>query len=185
MIYITSDLHFCHDKEFLFKTRGFNNIEDHNKIIVSNWNSKVKDEDEVYVLGDLMLKDNDTGIALVRQLKGKIHIILGNHDTSVRIELYKTLPNVVEIVYATQIKYKKLNFYLSHYPTLTGSGNLEKDLAKEWLINLHGHTHQSTNFYEDNYPFKYCVGLDSHNNQVVSLDQIIEDIKTKVKEITK
>jgi len=184
MIYITSDLHFCHDREFLFKSRGFNNIEDHNKTIVDNWNKVVKDSDEVFVLGDLMLNNNDVGIALVKQLKGKIHIIIGNHDTPARIALYKTLTNVLEVVYATVLKYRGITFYLSHYPTIIGSGNLEKDLTGGWLINLFGHLHQQTNFYND-IPLMYHVGVDSHHNQVVSLDQIIQDCKAKIAELTK
>ena len=32
-----------------------------NKEIVENWNSKVKDNDIVYVLGDLMLGNNEKG----------------------------------------------------------------------------------------------------------------------------
>lgn len=177
MIYFTSDLHFCHDREFMFKPRGFNNIDDHDKTIVANWNAIVKDDDEVYILGDLMLNDNQKGIALLRQLKGKLHIILGNHDTSARIELYKTLPNVIEVVYATIVKYNNYSFYLSHYPTITG--NIEKPKrAQHLLYNLYGHTHQQTNFY-NNIFFIYHVGLDSHENKIVSLDQIIQDCKTK------
>ncbi len=112
-------------------------------------------------------------------LKGKIHIVLGNHDTNTRIELYKTLPNVVEVVYATMICYKKYHFFLTHYPCMTG--NLEKESLKACTLNLYGHTHQKQNFYQD-MPFIYHVGCDSHNCAPISLDQIIEDMNNKVKE---
>jgi len=177
MIYFTSDLHFCHDRPFLFTPRGFTNIDDHDQAIVKNWNSIITEDDDVYVLGDLMLNDNNRGISLVKQLKGKIHIILGNHDTDIRIELYKTCPNIIEVVYATVLKYKKRIFYLSHYPTMVrdvGQGNLPNKI----LYNLYGHTHQQKNFYNDTF-FIYHVGLDSHNNYPVSIDQIIEDCKAK------
>ena len=39
-IWFTSDLHFCHDKEFLYKPRGFNSIEEHDTAIIQNWNKK-------------------------------------------------------------------------------------------------------------------------------------------------
>ena len=48
-------------------------------------------------------------------------------------------------------------------------------------LNLYGHTHQQTNFYQD-MPFIYHVGLDSHNCTPVHIDQIIEDMKNKVDE---
>lgn len=179
MIYFTSDLHLYHNREFLFTPRGFSNVEDMVNTFLKNYYDAVTDEDDVYILGDLILNDNDRGIEALKTLKGKLHIILGNHDTDTRVELYKKLPNVVEVCYSTIIKYKKYRFYLSHYPTITGC--LENKHLSEMLINLYGHTHQKTNFYND-MPFMYHVGLDSHDMKVVSIDQIIEDCKKKVTE---
>lgn len=164
----------------MFQPRGFSDIETHNKTIVENWNNLITDEDDVYLLGDLMLNNNEAGMNLLSQLNGKLHIIIGNHDTDERVKLYRTLPNVVEEPkYANVIKYGKYKFYLSHYPTFTSS--LEKEHLSNCLINLYGHTHQQTNFYND-IPFMYHVGLDSHNNTPVSIEQIIEDCKAKAKE---
>ena len=83
-IYLSSDLHFFHDKDFIYKPRGFENILDMNETILKNWNNTVSEEDEVYLLGDLMLGDNNKGIELIKQLNGKIHVILGNHDSATR-----------------------------------------------------------------------------------------------------
>ena len=89
--------------------------------------------------------------------------------------------NGFEVIgYADVIKYNKINFYLSHYPTFTS--NLEKgNNIREHVVNLFGHTHQQTNFYND-IPFMYHVGVDSHNCTPVLIDDIIEDIKNKTKE---
>ena len=100
MIYFTSDLHLGHDKDFIYKERGFDNISSHNIAILKNWNSIVTPDDVVYVLGDLMLGDNSAGMSILKQLNGTIHIILGNHDTDSRIALYKTLPQVTDITFA-------------------------------------------------------------------------------------
>lgn len=178
-IWFTSDLHFGHNKEFLYGPRGFNNAWEMSEKIVENWNKVVAPEDDVYVLGDLMLGDNEYGRKMICQLKGNLHIILGNHDTEARQEIYKNLYNVVEVCYATQIKVDGWNFYLSHYPTMTC--NLEKDFSKHCLLNLYGHTHQKGNFY-NGLPFCYHVGLDSHNNTPVSFEQVIEDITNEVKD---
>lgn len=72
-----------------------------------------------------------------------------------------------------------MNFYLSHFPTLTA--NLNDKNIKQCVINLFGHTHQQTNFYEDR-PYMYHVGVDSHNSTPILLDDIIEEIFTKAKE---
>ena len=87
-IWFTSDWHFCHDKDFLWFPRGFDSIEMNNLAILSNHNLLVSNEDDVYVLGDLMLNDNEKGLELIKSMKGKLHIILGNHDTESRMELY-------------------------------------------------------------------------------------------------
>ena len=36
MIYLTSDTHFCHNKDFLYEPRGFQSIEEHDEAIVKN-----------------------------------------------------------------------------------------------------------------------------------------------------
>ena len=116
MIYLSSDLHFGHDVHFLYTPRGFFNIREHDEAIIERFNSIVQSEDDLYLLGDLMLGDNEHGLNCLRQLNGKLYIVYGNHCTDARKELYKTLPNVVEILgYAGMLKYKKWRFYLSHY----------------------------------------------------------------------
>ena len=67
-----------------------------------------------------MLNDTVYGMECLKQIKCQdIRIIIGNHDTNSRIELYKTLPNICVIGYAALIKHKKWNFMLSHYPMAT------------------------------------------------------------------
>lgn len=180
-IWLTSDTHFCHDREFVYGPRGFTNIEDMCEAIVKRWNSVVKPEDIVYHLGDVMLNDNEKGMEFLKRLNGQIYILRGNHDTNTRVNLYMEAPNVFDCgTYARVIKYGKYHFYLSHYPTMTS--NLENNAhISEHIINLYGHTHQMDNFYQD-IPFMYHVGMDSHDCYPVDLDTVIEDIKAKVNE---
>lgn len=176
-IFVTSDLHFCHNRIFLYEPRGFSSVEEMNKAIVKNWNEVVTDDDDVYVLGDLMLNDNEAGLAYLAQLKGKLHVILGNHDTEARIKLYKDFPSIVEVSFAYRLKYGKYNFYLTHYPTLTDNGDNEPVWTK--VINLCGHTHTSDKFLDwDKGPI-YHVELDAHNNRPVKIEDVIEDIRNK------
>ena len=176
-IYFTSDTHFCHNKDFCYEPRGFKTIEEMNEKIFNNWNSIVTDEDDVYHLGDVMLNDDIQGMMYLKNLKGKIHIIRGNHDTDTRVEKYKQLDNVVEITYATIIKYEKVHLYLCHYPTLTANYDDDKPWHKN-LVNLFGHTHQQENFYNNN-PYMYHVGVDSHNCKPIEIEEILEEIRQK------
>ena len=182
MIYLTSDLHFNHDREFIYKPRGFNSVEEMNNTIITNFNGVVTSVDDVYILGDLMLGGPDKlgeGLELISALNGKLHLVRGNHCTDKRWEAYKDLHNVVEQQNAIYLKYKGFHFYMSHYPTFTA--NLEKESLKQCTINLYGHTHQQSNFYND-IPFMYHVGVDSHNNCPVSIDEAIRDMYKKAEE---
>lgn len=178
-IFITSDTHFGHDREFIFQPRGFRDIYSHDQNIIHNWNSVVGKNDTVYHLGDVMLGDNVHGLECLKQLNGQIHIIRGNHDTNTRLALYEECDNVVEVCNAAYLKYRKYYFYLTHYPC--DSGNLAHDSLKSTTCNFFGHTHQQTNFYRD-IPYMYHVGVDSHNCTPVNIDDAINDMKVKFEE---
>jgi calcineurin-like phosphoesterase family protein len=181
-IFLTSDLHFNHNREFIWCARGFSSVEEMNETIVKNWNEAISPEDDVYVCGDLCLGGADAmgpNTQLIERLNGRLHVVLGNHDTPARIEMYRFCKNIVEICYATMIHYRGYHFFLSHYPCMTA--NLEKESLKQCTINLFGHTHQTKNFYND-IPFMYHVGMDSHNCTPVLLDDAIEEMKNKVQE---
>ena len=179
-IFVTSDTHFGHDREFIWGPRGFASSEEHDKTIVANWNSVVFPEDTVYVLGDLMLGDNVKGTECINQLNGNIYVIRGNHDTDNRWNnVYANIEKLNLIGWADVIHYKKYHFFLSHFPTNTT--NIEAESLKQCTLNLFGHTHSKEKFRED-IPFYYNVALDAHNNCPVLLDNIIEEMKEKYNE---
>lgn len=180
-IYVTSDTHFGHSKNFLYEPRGFKNIYDHDNTIIKNWNKIVQPEDDVYLLGDVMLNDNDYGLSCLKQLKGQIHIIRGNHCTDARIALYKECWNVVEVCDAKWLKIGKQSFFLSHYPCLTDNHDDGKPLNRR-VISLCGHIHTSDKWYDWNNGLIYHVEMDAHNCTPVSAEQIINDIKEKINE---
>lgn len=194
MIWFTSDLHLCHDKDFVWQARGFNDVDEMNWAIVKRWNETVYPDDDVYVLGDLILNDVEWGLKLLSKLNGYIHIIRGNHDTDAKVERYMELPNVISVEYATIFRYKKAIFWLSHYPTITANYDDDKPWAQH-LVNLFGHTHQTNPFYYldkgDYYtgqqatpnPYMYNVGVDAHNCTPISIDEIIADIRKKKEEL--
>lgn len=184
-IFLTSDLHFNHDREFIWKARGFKSVNEMNEKIIENFNSVVGKEDDVYILGDLCLGGGDAATLLknknlIEALNGKLHIIRGNHDTNTRVRMYESCTNVVSVVkWADMLSYKYYHFYLSHFPTITS--NLEKESLRQCTCCLYGHTHQLTNFYLD-MPMIYHVGVDSHNCYPVNIDDIITEMKAKVVE---
>lgn len=180
-IWICSDWHFCHEKDFLWKPRGFKNQYEMNAAIIENHNAIVQPEDDVYCLGDCVMNDNDEGIRCIKRLKGKIHIIRGNHDSNARIELYKDCHNVIEVCDAKWLKTNKQTFFLSHYPCLTDNHDEDKSLNRR-IISLAGHTHTKDKWLDWNKGLIYHVEMDAHNCKPIPIEQIIEDIKIKMEE---
>lgn len=180
MIFITSDLHFFHDKEFIYKPRGFNSEQEMREYYIKIWNEKITNEDDIYILGDFCLgQDFDAIKDLILSLNGKIHLIHGNHDTDKKLELYKTLENIVEVVpVKDRFRYKDYRFYLSHYPTITS--NLETN-PKNCVFNLYGHIHENKKFYEER-PYMMNVSMDAQDNKILCIEEVISQIEGKIEE---
>lgn len=117
-----------------------------------------------------MLGDNESGIEYIKKMNGNIHVILGNHDTDARVELYKECPNIKSVQYAHRLKWKKWSIYLSHCPMIVAHND---ETPKLW--SFHGHTHSKEKFSDLSHC--YNVNLDAHNCYPVELEQILEDIQ--------
>lgn len=181
-IWICSDWHFGHNKDFIYIPRGFSSEEEMTETLIKNHNELVSPEDTVYCLGDVMLGDSEKGISALSKLNGTINIIRGNHCTDTKCKMYKSLPNVNFLGNAITMRYRKFVFYLSHYPTLTGNFDFDQQLYKK-VINLCGHSHTKDMFSDwDKYsaPIIHCE-VDCTNNKPIELDTIIELMKEKRK----
>lgn len=74
-----ADTHLGHDNIRRMSNRPFDTVEEMDKTIINNWNSRVTDHDDIYILGDFSYKCEDP-ISYLEQLKGRKHLIIGNHD---------------------------------------------------------------------------------------------------------
>lgn len=178
-IFLTSDLHFCHNKEFIWKARGYNCVADMNEGLVHRWNYIVTENDIVYFLGDFFLEHTDLGLTFLHCLHFKeLYWVLGNHDTTKKVDaVINEFKNIHICGTSTLLKHHKKHLLLSHYPTLTANYD-DKEFNKH-VINFHGHTHQQKNFLDDSNPFMYHVGVDSHNGYPVNIDDAIADVRSR------
>ena len=175
MIYITSDFHLNHNKDFIYKARGFNTVEEMNFELIKRYNQIVSPEDTVYILGDCILGEVEN-VAMLAALNGHKILIAGNHDTDNRIAAYDKARIFECSRLATRFRYRGYSFYLSHYPTLTA--NYDDKNLKHMTINLCGHMHTTDPFYHIRMGImSYHVEVDAHNLQPISLDDIIKNIK--------
>lgn len=81
MRYFSSDIHAFHKRILEFcPNRKCKTIEEHNELIVNNFNSILTNQDETYHLGDFSFGDIIQTERFLRRLNGKHHLVIGNHD---------------------------------------------------------------------------------------------------------
>jgi calcineurin-like phosphoesterase family protein len=174
-VYFCSDFHFCHDREFIYKPRGFDSVYEMNEQIIKNFNEVMDWTDDLYILGDCFLNNNEEGISYMRRLPGKKHVIWGNHDTVARQELMET-EGWDCLGYAHQMRLNGYSLYLSHYPTLTANHDDNKPLKRK-TICVCGHTHTQDKFQDFDKGLIFHVELDTNNCYPWLIDDIITEIQ--------
>lgn len=104
-----------------------------NGVLIANWNSQVTNGDTVYIMGDLFFRTTDAE-PLIKQLKGKKHLIIGNHDNSwlKKLDVSKYFESVERLKVFGNGKCKVT---LCHYPMMSFEG--------DYLI--YGHIHNNKN----------------------------------------
>jgi len=128
--YVISDTHFGHKSIIKYCDRP----KYHEELIVANWRKKVKKNDVILHLGDLMMGGDDYFYhfksEIAPKLTGKKYIVLGNHDK--RKYDYDELG--FEVIKPFKINYRQHEVSFDHYPKLFKSEDEPK-------IHVHGHIH--------------------------------------------
>lgn len=85
-IWFTSDTHFHHKKVQAFcpTTRSQGSLEEHDELLIENWNKHVRRGDRIYHLGDFSFGSVEQTEKTLSRLRGDIHLIYGNHDEILR-----------------------------------------------------------------------------------------------------
>lgn len=154
MIYFTSDLYLGHANIIRLCHRPFANVDEMNAALIANWNVRITNGDTVYICGDLMFRTATEPELFLRQLRGKKHLIVGNHDSSwmKKVELSKHFESVENLKIISDGRRK---ITLCHYPMMSFEG--------KYLI--HGHIHNNRN---DTY-WKLLRSMDNALNASVEL----------------
>lgn len=167
MIYFTSDLHLGHENVIRFADRPFQNVSDMNRSLIANYNALVRDDDTVYILGDLTYKVNvEEADRLISKLNGRKILIKGNHDRKYDESLFEKI-----LIYDELSEYGG-HFVLMHYPML------EWKRSHHGSIQLHGHIHSRGMEYnlecKKNGVRRYDVGVDANGYYPVALTTILD-----------
>ena len=90
-MFFVSDTHFHHDREFIYKPRGYNSVQEMDEGIIKIWNERVDVNDIVIHLGDFCFQaDQKLAENYIQRLNGKIFLLWGNHNSGVK-QLYQYL----------------------------------------------------------------------------------------------
>lgn len=119
--------------------RPFNTIEEMNEALITNWNSVVNQEDEVYHLGDVALCKADFLKSILDRLNGKIYLIKGNHESTALDKKCISRFEWVKDYFKTDVLVdeKETRICMFHYPIAAW------DKMHHDSLMLHGHCHGS------------------------------------------
>ncbi len=170
MIYYIADMHLGHENIIRLSNRPFKSVEEMDKTLIKNFNEVVTDEDDVYFIGDVSFKAGDP-VKYLKQLNGKKHLIIGNHDGSIlknpaARKMFVSIDNYKEIMDEGR------KVILFHYPIAEWNGYFRN------TYHIYGHTHNNTTnpSYEYMKSLNNCfnVGVDNTNFYPKTLSQLIK-----------
>ena len=133
-VFLVSDTHFGHNGVCHFmrsdgetKLRPWDTAEEMDEEMVKRWNERVRPNDKVYHLGDVVI--NRKALGIMRRLNGDKVLIRGNHDIF-RDDEYRQHFRELRA-------YHVLNgMILSHIP-------LHEASLGRFGVNIHGHLHSN------------------------------------------
>lgn len=144
MRYYISDLHFFHESLLTkMDKRGFASCDEMHEYMINKWNKKVREKDEVIILGDVSMERGKLTGDILSRLNGRLSLIEGNHDKYLRDRRFDA--TIFEWIkpYA-ELHDNKKKVILSHYPVFCYNGQYRRDKeGNPKTYMLYGHVHDT------------------------------------------
>lgn len=178
MNYFISDTHFGHAKVLQYDKRPFSGIDEMDEMMIERWNQTVSVKDDVYVLGDFAYRNKKSEEWYLKQLKGRLHLIVGNHDGKL-LTNKNALDLFVSIDVMKTICEDGKWLHLCHYPLA--------DWNKKHYggYHIHGHIHNAKSDafrFLQNQEKALNAGCMINDYAPVTLEELIENNR-KYKEV--
>jgi len=134
-----ADLHLWHKSMI---SKGWRPA-DYNQQILDNWENQIKDDDWVFLLGDVCF-DYKKGRKIIPELPGKKVLIKGNHDHWNRNRLWRLGYDII-VDDGVVIRYRMgkrsvYNILLSHHPMTRREIERSVPFYIHFLVYGHSHT---------------------------------------------
>jgi len=170
-VFLVSDTHFGHKgvchftrNDGVTKLRPFDTLEEMDEFMVEAWNAKVRPNDKVYHLGDVVI--NRRALKIMSRLNGDKVLIRGNHDI---------FPDVEYREYFREIRaYHVMNgMILSHIP-------IHEESLGRFGVNIHGHTHANRVMKDGGVDVRYhCVCVEQTDFAPILFEDVIKRIEAE------
>tara|TARA_Y100000389_G_scaffold201176_1_gene243218 strand:- start:38 stop:592 length:555 start_codon:yes stop_codon:yes gene_type:complete len=169
--FFTAETHFNDPEVIKYEHQGqrirpWNTVEEQNQFIIDNWNSRVKDIDTVYHMGDVYDVNTPNSSDLLAQLSGRKILIRGNKDVDTKenyLKYFDEVYNHTHIIELDGVKYLLSHDYLT-------TENLNEYKCS---VNIHAHLHADC--VPD--PRYFSVSLERTNFYPITSDELMLEIK--------
>lgn len=132
MIYYIGDTHFGHRAIVRYDRENanglglpvFDDVAARDEYIISKWNSKVGNRDEVYVDGDFSFYGIEPTRRILHALNGRKHVLMGNHDGNFMYRLAQDKRTGIEDITQGMVTVHdgKRTVIVCHYPIMNWEG---------------------------------------------------------------
>lgn len=158
--FVIADPHFGHKNIIQYCNRPFESTSEMDKALIDNWNKTVSNDDIIWVLGDFALASRDYTKSIIKSLRGRKRLILGNHDRY------------------SQEWYREAGFeFVSPYPILIENFIILSHAPLEFLnencpfFNIYGHVHNDPR-YLDLTKNGACVSIERTEYKPIELEEL-------------
>lgn len=169
--WLVSDTHFFHQKLVDMKERTIDNTER----IIDEWNSVIGPDDRVIHCGDFAFGEDLEKIEeVVNLLNGRVTLILGNHDTPIKVrKVYRKYFKCMGVLHEDKIVY-------SHYPVHPAT--LEELCTRltghNERFNIHGHMHNrcvpDKRYFNVNWDMVFKSNISKPNQHILNLEDVYD-----------
>lgn len=174
--FLVSDTHFGHmgvcrflGPDGVTKLRPWDTPEEMDEEMVRRWNERVRPQDKVYHLGDVVM--NRRALPIMSRLNGDKVLIKGNHDI---FKLEEFTPYFRDI----RSYHVMSGLILSHIP-------VHEESLGRFGTNIHGHLHANRVMKDGKIDVRYhCVCVEQTDFAPILFEDVIKRIKEEGGEIT-
>ena len=175
--WFTSDMHLGHftspERNIIkYCDRPFKDADHMNDMLIKNWNSRVKEDDVVYHIGDFCFKNHSGGrklsaVEYEKLLNGKVIHITGNHDKNNGVKSASVECAIME--------FGNRSFFLTHIPP-----QHRREVPDFIDVVLCGHVHEKWAYKFLDEVLMLNVGVDVRKFMPMSKKEVIVECDKKL-----